>query len=221
MAEVARRLPHRLDRNPSVLGEIRYWGLIAAVWLGITGLLAYVVVRDGGEVPWWAWLALGIGGLVGVGLVWDVAGKAWRGMRGRTPVVELSQHPLGAEGARLRVVETHAGSLTGLTVLLVAGAAKIERVHSDAGVTGVRAAYRITGEVRHESTLLALAGHELAGTDTVDRTVDLRVPPEALEQPWMWRIAVLQHVRRGPPREHWYPVRVGEIGPPAIPLPEF
>ena len=222
MADVARQLPHRLDRNPSVLGEIRYWCLIAAAWLGVTGLLTYVVLRDGGEVPWWAWLAIGIGGLVGVGLVWDIAGKAWRGLRGRTPVVELSRHPLGPDGAaQVRVVEPCPGSLAGLTVLVVAGAVKIERVHSDAGVTGVRAAYRITGEVRHERTLLALEERELAGAGRNDRLVDLRSPGEVVREPWMWRIAVLQHVRRGPPREHWYPIRVGDAGPPGVPLPEF
>jgi hypothetical protein len=222
MADIDRRLPHRLDRNPSVLGEIRYWGLIATVWLGITGLLAYVVLRDGGEGPWWAWLAIGIGGLVGVGLVWDLLNRAWRGLAGRTPVVEISRHPIGPDGvAQVRVVEPHPGSLAGLTVVVVAGAVKIERVHSGPGVTGVRAAYRISGDVRHQDTLLVIDGHELGGAGHVDRLVELRIPEAVVREPWMWRIAVLQHVRRGPPREHWYPIRVGDAAPSGVPLPEF
>lgn len=217
MPDVDRRLPHRLARNPTVLGELRYWSIIATAWNGVTGLLAYVVVRDGGKTPWWAWLALGIGGLVGVGLVWDILGKAWRGVTARTPVVEISTEPVGRDGlAQLRVVEPNPGSLTGLTVLLVAGATKIDQVYTTTATT-----MRLSGELRHRATLLELGPEQLAGVGRIDRLVELRFPADAIGQGWSWRVAVLQHVRRGPPREHLFPIRVGDAAPSGLPVADF
>ena len=217
MADVERRLTHRLARNPTVPGELRYWSLIATAWIGVTGLLAYVVLRDGGETPWWAWVALGIGGLVGLGLLWDLAGKAWRALTAAIPVVEVSTEPIGPDGvAQLRVVEPAPGSLTGLTVLLVAGATRIERVYTTTATT-----IRLSGEVRHQATLLELGRDQLAGAGRIYRLLELRVPADAVTQGWAWRVAVVEHVRRGPPREHWFPLRVGDGRPSRIPAADF
>lgn len=221
MPDVQRRLSHRLARHPSVLAELRQRTIITLAVGFVVGLLVYGLYTQPDTAPAWARVGFAIGAVLTVGLIWDLTLRSMRASRGLTPVVEIDAASL-APGATtsLRVAHAGAAGLQELAAHLVAGSIKIERVHSGPGATGVKAAYRISGEVQHESTLRTWAASELA-TGGVDQLIPLAIPHDAAGRDWQWQILVVERVARGQVREHGFPLPVATgVRQSPLPVPE-
>ena len=122
MSEVAQHLRHRLDRDPSLLGELRQSVIYASVPLFIVALAAWGWTTNSAPLPNWVlWFVAPLFALVTLGFVWNVVLKAHRVLQGRAPAVEVDTQPWRpGDTGQVRIVDSDSASLETLDVFLVA-----------------------------------------------------------------------------------------------------
>jgi len=72
MSAVARQLPHRLERDPSLAAELRQSVIFASVPLFIIAVAAWGRATNSAPVPDWLWSVAPIFAVMTLGFVWNV-----------------------------------------------------------------------------------------------------------------------------------------------------
>lgn len=195
MSAIAQRLPHRLDRDPSLAAEFRQSVIFASVPLLIVALAGWGWATNSAPPPDWGWVVAPLFALVTLGFVWNVALKARRALGGRSPVVEVDSQPWrpGSTG-QVRIVDPDAASLESLDVFLVAEGINVTHVPL---TTANSSGWRFTEAVWHHATLMTVSKDVLRGSGLFDQVSSAVVPTEAARTEWHWLILVVGRVARG------------------------
>jgi hypothetical protein len=175
-------LPQRLKPET---GELR--GLLrgAVVCAFLAGLIGYAIATRPGDSVTEVKVALGLMLLFALGFVVAALRNALRRASASAPFVEVDSQPWRVgQRHQVRLVVPDAAALIELDVSLEA----LDWVQVNASRRGRKSQLPV-----HRSTLLRLTGAELEAAragGSIDRTLDVALPPDAAGRDWLWGINV-------------------------------
>jgi hypothetical protein len=202
MSDVPQQLAIRLKRRPSPLVGLLGRAVFVLVWTGGIGGFIALSWPHRAEVPLVVKGILGLFALIGLGMIWDLAARAYRAATGKTAVVEIDRQPLAAgQAAQVRVVQADPQSLKTLVVKLVGENTVTER-SADGSTTITRTA------ACHEQELFTFQPEAGLSEDQIDRTFPLKMPAQFPDGKVSWKILVACELRQGGQVFDGFPIQV-------------